>query len=70
MSESEITFSIRNVLVLQLLTLVVARNSAFQLYQKLLRTWKSLKGLLLARKPSGRENKGKFWEIDMTKFEP
>ncbi len=70
MSESEISFSIRNVLLLQLLTLVVVRDSAFQLFQKLSRTWKSLKALLLAWKPSGRVNRGKFWEIDLTKFEP
>ncbi len=70
MSDNEISFSIRNILLLQLLTLAVVRESAFQLCQKLLKAWKSLRAPFLSRKPSSQGKKGKFWEVDMTKFEP
>jgi len=70
MSDSEISFSMRNILLLQLLTFVVVKDSAFQMCHKLLKVWKSLKDLLLAWKPSGQGKREKFWEVDMTKFEP
>jgi hypothetical protein len=70
MSDNEISFSMRNILLLQLLTFVVVKDSAFQLCQKLLKIWKALKDLLLAWKPSGQGKRAKFWEVDMTKFEP
>ncbi|MGE5172473.1 MAG: hypothetical protein ACM3MD_01455 [Betaproteobacteria bacterium] len=66
----EITFSIRNVLLLQLLALVVAPDYAFQVHQKLLKIWKSLNTPMLPKKPAGPKKREKFWEIDMTKFEP
>ncbi len=70
MSDNEISFSMRNILLLQLLTLFVVKDSALQLCQNLLKTWKSLKTLLRAWKPSDQGKRGKFWEVDMTKFEP
>ncbi len=70
MSDTEISFNLRNILLLQLLTLVVVKDSSFQLCQNLLKVWKSLKALLAAWRPSGPGNRGKFWEVDMTKFEP
>ncbi len=69
MSDNEISFSMRNILLLHLVTLVVVKYSAFQLCQKLLNIWKSLTAML-ARKPSNQGKRGKFWEVDMTKFEP
>jgi hypothetical protein len=53
-----------------LLTLVVVPGYAFQVHQKLLRIWKSLNTPVLPKKPTGKAKKEKFWEIDMTKFEP
>jgi hypothetical protein len=69
-SEYEVYFSMRNILLLQLLTLVVARDSACLVRQKLSRIWKSFTALLRSKKPAAGGKKGKFWEIDMTKFEP
>ncbi len=70
MSDIDISFSIRNILLLQFLTLLVVREPAFQLCQKLLKVWKSLRAPFLSRKHPSRGKKGKFWEVDMTKFEP
>ncbi len=70
MSDNELSFGIRNILLLQLLTLVVVRESAFQFCQKLLKVWKSLRARFLSREHSSQGKKGKFWEVDMTKFEP
>ncbi len=70
MSDNEISFGIRNILLLQLLTLVVAKDAVSQLCQRLLKFWKSLKTPLLSRKPPHQRKKEKFWEVDMTKFEP
>lgn len=66
----EIMFSIRNILLLQLLTFVVAPDYAFQVHQQLLKIWKSLNTPMLLKKPAGQKKREKFWEIDMTKFEP
>ena len=70
MSEYEVTFSMRNILLLQLLTFVVARDSACLVRQKLSRIWKSFTTRLHSKKPATGAKKEKFWEIDMTKFEP
>ncbi len=69
MSDNEISFSMRNILLLHLVTLVMVKYSAFQLCQKLLNVWKSLKAML-AWKLSNQGKRGKFWEVDITKFEP
>ena len=70
MSEYEVSFSIRNILLLQLLTFAVARDSVCLARQKLSKIWKSFTTLLRSKKPAAGGKKGKFWEIDMTKFEP
>jgi hypothetical protein len=68
MSSPETFLLIRNILLLQLLTMVVVPEYAFQSHRKLLRVWKSI------MKPFSHkvtaDKKDKFWEIDMTKFEP
>jgi hypothetical protein len=66
----ETSFVIRNILLLQLLTLVVVPDSDLQVHQKLLKIWKSLNTPILPKKPADKAKKEKFWEIDMTKFEP
>jgi hypothetical protein len=70
MFASETSVVIRNILFLQLLTLVMIPGYALQLRQKLLRIWKSLNTPVLPKKPTGKTKKERFWEIDMTKFEP
>jgi hypothetical protein len=69
MFDLEISMVIRNILLLQLLTIFVVPDFAFQVHQKLLKIWRSLDTPVLAKKPADKEKK-KFWEIDMTKFEP
>jgi len=50
--------------------LTFAVNSP-RLQQELLRIWKTLNAPLLRKKPVKPNHKsGKFWEIDMTDFEP
>jgi hypothetical protein len=66
----ETSIVIRNILLLQLLTLVVVPGYALQVHQKLLKIWKSLNTPVHPKKPTGKAKKEKFWEIDMTKFEP
>jgi hypothetical protein len=70
MFSPEISIVIRNILLLQLLTVVVVPGYALQIHQKLLRIWKSLNTPVLPKKPAVKAKKEKFWEIDMTKFEP
>ena len=66
----ETSIVIRTFLLLQLLTLVMVPGYALQVHQKLLKIWKSLNTPVLPKKPTGKAKKEKFWEIDMTKFEP
>jgi hypothetical protein len=66
----ETSIVIRNILLLQFLTLIVVPGYALQIHQKLLKIWKSLNTPMLPKKPTGKAKKERFWEIDMTKFEP
>ena len=66
----ETSIVIRNILLLQLLTLVIVPSYALQIHHKLLKIWKSLNTPALPKKPTGKAKKERFWEIDMTKFEP
>jgi hypothetical protein len=69
MSSPEASLLIRNILLLQLLTmLLVVPEYAFQSHRKLLKVWKSIMKPLSHKVTA--EKKDKFWEIDMTKFEP
>ncbi len=70
MWRDEMMFSIRNILLLQLLTLVAAPDYAFQARRRLLKIWKSLNAPMFPKKPIGQKKRERFWEIDMTKFEP
>jgi hypothetical protein len=63
--------ALRNVLLVQLLTALTLAGNSPRLQQELLRIWKTLKTPLLRKKPNKPNHKsGKFWEIDMTDFEP
>jgi len=63
--------TIRNILLIQLLTALALTGNSPRFQQELLRIWKTLKTPLLQKKISKTNHKsGKFWEIDMTNFEP
>ena len=62
---------IRNILLVHVLTALTIRCNDRLFEQALLRLWKTLNRPLLPKK-TGKTNhqSGKFWEIDMTNFEP
>jgi len=62
----ETSILLRNILLLQLLTIVIVPDCAFGIQKKLLKLWKSI--ITPVKIPP--DKRGKFWEIDMTKFEP
>jgi len=59
---------LRNILLLQLLTIIVVPDYAFGMHKKLLKLWKSFVAPISPKTPP--DKRGKFWEIDMTKLEP
>ena len=66
-----VTLTFRNILFFQLLAVSVLSGSVPAVQQELLKIWKTLNTPLLPNRPSGTNHKSnKFWEIDMTKFEP
>jgi hypothetical protein len=66
-----IMIALRNVLLIQLLMALTLAGNSPRLQQELLRIWKTLNASLLRIKPAKPNHKsGKFWEIDMTDFEP
>ena len=66
-----IMIELRNILLVQLLMGLTLAGNAPRLQQELLRIWKTLKAPLLSKKPIKPNHKsGKFWEIDMSDFEP
>lgn len=71
MFSDPIFLTLRNILVFQMLvTLTFAVNSPIVQWQ-LLKIWKTLNAPLFQKKPSKTNHRsGKFWEIDMTNFEP
>jgi hypothetical protein len=66
-----VTLTLRNILFFQLLAVSVLAGSAPAVQQELLKIWKTLNTPLLPTRSSRTNHKSnKFWEIDMTKFEP
>ncbi len=66
-----IMLALRNILLVQLLMALTLAGNSPRLQQELLRIWKTLQAPLLWKKPIKPNHKsGKFWEIDMTDFEP
>jgi hypothetical protein len=70
MLDPDLTLALRNVLLLQFLViLLLPEHAAVAVHRHLLRAWRSLHAPFLEKKH--RLKKGsRFWEIDMTKFEP
>lgn len=67
MFSSELTIAIRNILLVQLLVIMVPGHPV-PVCRQLLNIWK----LVTSSEPKKetRKKPNKFWEIDMTKFEP
>jgi len=62
---------LRNILLFQFLVAFSIAGDSPRLHQELLKIWKTLNTPLLQKKPGKPNHKsGKFWEIDMTDFEP
>jgi hypothetical protein len=63
--------SLRNVLLVQLVAVLTFAGNEPIVQQELLKIWKRLNTPLLPNKTSQTNHKSnKFWEIDLTKFEP
>jgi len=70
MFEFKTGIDIRNILLVQMLTLVLVPGYALQVRRELVKIWKTLKTPILPRKTGSLKKGSKFWEIDLTKFEP
>ncbi len=70
MFEFETGIGIRNILLVQMLMVVLVPGYALQVRRELVKIWKTLKTPILQKKTSSLKKGGKFWEIDLTKFEP
>jgi|GEM_PF-3822296 len=63
--------NLRNILLFQLLVALALAGNVPVVQQELLKIWNRLNTPLLPKKSSRTNHKSnKFWEIDMTKFEP
>ena len=66
-----ISVTLRNILFFQLMMVLVLAGNAPLVQQELLKIWKTLNTPLFPKRSGGTNHKSnKFWEIDMTKFEP
>ena len=61
--------AIRNILLVQLMVIVLVPGHVALFRYELLKIWKRINEPLSFNKETSRK-KNKFWEIDMTKFEP
>jgi hypothetical protein len=60
----------RNILLLHVAFLITAPEKAVLVRQEVLKFWRVLRAPLFPKTAKRTVNRGKFWEIDMTKFEP
>lgn len=71
MSFDLITMNFRNILALQLMVALTLAGNEPVVQHELLKIWKRLNTPLLPKRSARTNHKSnKFWEIDMTKFEP
>ena len=71
MNTEIVAINFRNILIFQLLLILAFAGSTTMFYHELLRIWKTLKAPFLPlRSTRTNHRSNKFWEIDMTKFEP
>jgi len=64
----ETVFVLRNILLVQLVLAAAVPESTLRLHRALLKLWQGLKAPVRLQKKQVKKNR--FWEIDMTKFEP
>jgi hypothetical protein len=63
--------NLRNILAIQLLAVLTLVGNSPVVQRELIKIWKALNTPLLPKKPTKPNHRsGKFWEIDMTDFEP
>lgn len=65
-----IILNFRNILVLHLLVVLVLAGNAPVVQQELFKIWKKLNASILPKPSRTNHTSNKFWEIDLTKFEP
>ena len=66
-----ITLNLRNILVFHLLVVLTLAGNSPVVQQELLKIWKMINTSVLHKKPTKTNHRSeKFWEIDMTNFEP
>ena len=66
-----VTVGLRNILAFQLLAVLALAGNTPVVQRELLRIWKTLNTPLFPKQQVKTNHKSnKFWEIDMTKFEP
>jgi len=71
MNTEMLTINLRNILLFQLMAALAFAEIAPIVHHELCRIWKRLKApLLLIKSNKTNHPANKFWEIDMTKFEP
>ncbi len=68
MIEHEFMLGVRNILLVNLLAVAMAPDAILRLHRRLIRKWKALRARISITLSS--PGRSKFWEIDMTKFEP
>jgi hypothetical protein len=62
--------TVRNILLVHLIIMTMAPEKVVLVRQEILKFWKELRIPLFPKTAKKPDNRGKFWEIDMTKFEP
>ena len=70
MFDFNIGFGIRNILLVQMLLIVMVPDYALQVRRELVKIWKMLKTPILPKRTGPSKKSGRFWKIDLTKFEP
>lgn len=65
----DLSLVMRNILFVQLMLLATTPEFTLRLRHELVRLWRTLRAPVAVKK-AGPAKKSKFWEIDMTKFEP
>ena len=66
-----VAINLRNIFLFLLLALLAFTGKAPIIHQELLRIWKKLNTPIRSTRSTRTNHKSnKFWEIDMTKFEP
>jgi hypothetical protein len=70
MFEFKTGIGIRNILLVQMLMIEMVPDYAVQVRRGLVKIWKTLKTPILPKRTGPSKKSGKFWEIDLTKFEP